>query len=430
MFIHTDARAVSKLMKACAFLCTFLGFTALSYSKNYANSFDLPWVEIRPFYQSKGGLTLIELIPVNEASACGYQSLVLEEAYAYEGIDQISLYTSNSILNWNGTYLQDKSHGIYTLYQSESAPRTPPKDEHQQVVALGYKCNWVSHSNTQILGSNNSVVNVAVVNTNGAIRSKSSNVIPPNGDAWLAFELIEPIVTNDAVYSNDYFTIALENANGEGMLLAFTPVFDPTQSGGTHLGKASYNVSVKEVSSNGSASAVVASATAEIGEKVLIKKDNSSHFSVRIGDQDVLFSGNTSYAYQHAAVEYVQFRSYSHDYFQMGVKHAIVSFACPLINYFQLTDKVSSNYCVVINNELWFKYDERYNYSGQLNYAVFDEYHQEKTGFTNTQISPNTVKFGENWMRLDVSSLSNGNYLLEVTDSKNTTKYLRFKIVQ
>jgi hypothetical protein len=65
-----------------------------------------------------------------------------------------------------------------------------------------------------------------------------------------------------------------------------------------------------------------------------------------------------------------------------------------------------------------------------VNYTVLDETNAAVTGstsLTNLATSSNAWQYGDNRYELDITSLSTGQYTLEVSNEKNERFYLRFK---
>jgi len=101
-------------------------------------------------------------------------------------------------------------------------------------------------------------------------------------------------------------------------------------------------------------------------------------------------------------------------------------------SYADLTKKLDGGYYLAQNGIVKFIYNEEYHdQDGQLTYSVFDA--------TNTEVVSHlvlaqTVVYGDNRYDLDFSSftgdevLSNGVYVLRVTNEKDEYWYLRFKI--
>jgi hypothetical protein len=94
--------------------------------------------------------------------------------------------------------------------------------------------------------------------------------------------------------------------------------------------------------------------------------------------------------------------------------------------YAELKKKLNNGFYQLYNNKLYFKFEAEYNGDGTstfpLNCKVYN---------TNRQIQSLSQtlnrKFGDNRYQLDMSSLSNGYYVLEVLNEKNELFQLRFK---
>jgi len=116
------------------------------------------------------------------------------------------------------------------------------------------------------------------------------------------------------------------------------------------------------------------------------------------------------------------------------LKDAITSFcgANYVYNYADLTKKLDGGYYLSRKGFVKFIYTEEYkDLDGNLTYQVFNSDNQEVVSST---LLSQTVGFGDNRYTLDFSclstlSLSNGFYVLKVTNEKNESFYLRIKII-
>jgi len=91
-------------------------------------------------------------------------------------------------------------------------------------------------------------------------------------------------------------------------------------------------------------------------------------------------------------------------------------------NYTELIDEVSSEYRMIGNGPLKFRYRELYEFN-QLSYNIYDN----KNKVVQTQIDePVSIRYGTNYINLPLSNLSSGRFILEVVNTKNRKKYLHF----
>ena len=97
-----------------------------------------------------------------------------------------------------------------------------------------------------------------------------------------------------------------------------------------------------------------------------------------------------------------------------------VSISC---RYPELFSVLHSGYYTMKSTELFIAYDESYLTSeGELNYTVYNEQRVKQTGLPAANIV-----YGDNRIHVDMASLANGIYILEVTNQKNRKYYFRFK---
>lgn len=102
-------------------------------------------------------------------------------------------------------------------------------------------------------------------------------------------------------------------------------------------------------------------------------------------------------------------------------------------SYADLTRKLDGGYYLAQNGIVKFIYNEEYaDEDGELTYKIFDA--SNEIVVSHTTLTEDVV-FGDNRFDMDFSSftdenpLSNGVYVLEVTNEKNEKWYLRFKII-
>ena len=108
---------------------------------------------------------------------------------------------------------------------------------------------------------------------------------------------------------------------------------------------------------------------------------------------------------------------------EFGLKNAHTNLHCLLITYVKLERDLKGVNYNPIQNRMYFYYDEEYTGSLGLKYKVYNNVNEVVLSPTNLIL---TKKYGDNRYDLDVTSLSNGTYILEVTNEKNEKFYLRF----
>jgi hypothetical protein len=104
------------------------------------------------------------------------------------------------------------------------------------------------------------------------------------------------------------------------------------------------------------------------------------------------------------------------------------------VQYAVLTKDLSNSYVSTLNDKLYFKYDEKYVATGNLNYKIY--------AYDRKQVAPLPLliisNIGTNFFQINmdgiVGSITTSDeqnyYVLEVTNSKNEKWLLRFKYVQ
>lgn len=417
-----------KMILICSIiLSVVLCFGGSLSAKDELNQKVLSSYELRPFYEEAFPINFPSLDMINYGGSCGLAShtIVDETTVSRSGGAYASL---NPVTSWNAGDLTGKSVGIYH-YLEPYILLNGDVSEQLRSVALGYKCNWLFDSYTTSVGGTNGVYNTATTPT-GIVTAKSKNVVESSVDTWVAFELMEPVVGNGVSYQNDKYSISFEGANEDGVYVEMTPSYDPSTPGGTLLGKVTYTVSVSTRTNGGTSVSNLGNVTANVGDWVLFERSSSNAYSVSVGGQPIAFlTGGNTYTYTIGGVVSLNYRASVHDDYQLGPLNVLTSFSCPLINFFQLYDKVSSNFAVINNGILGFEFVEPYYYTGDISFKVYDAYHHELASITTANLLNAEVTFGENYLELDVSSLATGDYLLETTDSKGNKKYLRFKKV-
>lgn len=101
-----------------------------------------------------------------------------------------------------------------------------------------------------------------------------------------------------------------------------------------------------------------------------------------------------------------------------------------------LRKELDAGYHVIHNGKLKFKYDERYEYSGPLDYTIYDDAdHLDVTpvscSCTINGVTTSNIAYGHNWVEMDLSVPGtfgqNEYYILEVRNQKDERWFLRFR---
>jgi hypothetical protein len=96
--------------------------------------------------------------------------------------------------------------------------------------------------------------------------------------------------------------------------------------------------------------------------------------------------------------------------------------------YAVLKDKLDASYYIAVAGELWFRYDERYEESADLNLKIYNMDYQEMS-----LSGPVTRHYGANWIQLQLPGnefVVGDYYVLEVRSEKGDLSLLRFRYEQ
>ncbi len=108
-----------------------------------------------------------------------------------------------------------------------------------------------------------------------------------------------------------------------------------------------------------------------------------------------------------------------------GFKDILLSFCMPNVIYPQVEKVLTGVRYQAFNNTFYFSFYEEYlDSDSNLDYAVFNTVNNEKVLDNSSQ--PLSAGYGDNRKELDITSLANGTYILEVRNEKNESFYLRF----
>jgi hypothetical protein len=113
------------------------------------------------------------------------------------------------------------------------------------------------------------------------------------------------------------------------------------------------------------------------------------------------------------------------------IHNAMTTFPCHIdevkAQYAELSKKLDGSFYRTDGGQLFIKYKELYN-DGSLNYKIYN-----KVGVTvlSSAQFPNSKRFGTNWYQFDLTLypefVIDESYILEITNDKGLSEYLRFK---
>lgn len=386
------------------------------------------------FLPAPPAITMAPITMIHVNQSCGAKSSIVvdkTETYASsKGLEKRlnpnNIYPSS----WDANYLLGKPVGFYHFWNGHGIAGSNPLtyEERLQKVALGYKVKWYKKLQAEVFETGNSIRSTAGISA-GGVSAKSSNQFVQNNSAWVAFKLTHPKVTNQSLtpsqVANDYYTVSLEDASGNGLYVRVEMTYNNALSGISHLGKITYKV-IFQKKVAGNFYGIGSLTTDKIGDYVLIEDLNNGNFKVSVNGTTVGSVTNQSIP---SGLQKVHFRAVARTGYQVGPGDVLASFQCPPINYYQLGNEVNGNFAIAKEGVFRFRHDEEYNYSGTLQFNVYDQYHTPMTNITTADLQNASVNYGENWLELDVDELSAGMYLLETRNSKGEKKYIRFKVL-
>ncbi len=117
--------------------------------------------------------------------------------------------------------------------------------------------------------------------------------------------------------------------------------------------------------------------------------------------------------------------------------NVIIKQPLPASSYAELKTELDGNYLNVLNNQLYFKYIEKYSDAGSLNYQIYD---YQRNGMINdfNSVNLSSPKTGANFYTLNLTTIAafsakdyskeeNKYYTLEILNGKGEKFQLRFK---
>lgn len=371
-------------------------------------------------------VTMPPLNMVNYGGSCGLKSAIIQDYTIARGKGTTPQPPHGAIQTWTPDYLSGKGNGQYYFFHTGALP-TGEYGDRTQMVMIGYKTSWFEKTNASTYDSGNSIRSNATLN--GSITAKSSNEIESGfpGNSWYAFQLNYPTVAsgisaNDVANAN--YMVSLQSSNGSGIYVQVNTQFNASLPGNSHLGEVTYQVAVKR-KLNGSWS-TLGTATTKNKDYVYIYESNTGVYTVKLNNTTVVSSVDISSV---TASKRVHYKATAYNGFQIGPKDVLTSVSCPPENFYELSKEVNGNFGIAIDGLLRFRHDEQYNFSGPLDFTVYDQYHTKQTNITAADLTSSTVDYGDNWLELDIDELAPGMYMLEARNSKGESKYLRFKVL-
>lgn len=308
---------------------------------------------------------------------------------------------------------------VITEYETTAAPLTPgtytitgtvnssPVQTFVGYITLGYEANWNQVIDYDFLPNFYSLKRVASSGNsflNGSFAS-SHNMLNSGMEGWTEFTVLRNNLGKDLVKLSTQNPGSLAFNSSDEFIL-FTNLF-----GGQQL-----------ISSIGGTFSLTPITN---GEKRL-RVDFGTNFSTlsfveQNGSLTPVFTGNPS-----SINGVLRFQTLPQN---NGFKDVITSFPCPEIDvYAKAERKLKGVKYKPYINKLHFYMDEEYEKStSELGYRVFsssDAINPVLDGIIQPEALPNS--FGDNRYKLDISSITNGSYILEVQNEKQEKFYLRF----
>ena len=98
-------------------------------------------------------------------------------------------------------------------------------------------------------------------------------------------------------------------------------------------------------------------------------------------------------------------------------------------SYHVLNKTLDGGYARSLNGKIRFKYDEEYYLAGDDTHLTYSVCYYQGYPTSGPSLETDIVKYGDNRFILSTDGLaSNAIYVLEVTNSKNEKRYLKFKV--
>ncbi len=371
----------------------------------------------------KSFLSVIYPITAHERSYCGDLSATIQIGYPCEHCIENYVYATYTDLSTSiTTNIQGPmpltiplSQGSYLISYNLGTSSNVSLIGGSQIVNVGHIIDWdMTSSNGHLLLPGNQLQTLMFGNSTnfvGAGSTFATNILNTDADEWLSFKTCfdyPPVKDNQESGLSSYASIELidQSNNTVTKVLVLRDFFGnltaSVSDGTTYSTPVTADIddtyTIENIFSNGSNTIKVFKEGIQIGNDIPV----SNNLQLRV-------KGETgSYA---------------------CIRETYVSF-CRVVpdQFIQLERKIQGGYYQVPNdNILRVEYNEEYNDAdGQLNYQI-----KKLTGepvISNTSVTE-SVTFGDNRIYFNVASLNyNEFYILEVTNDKRETFYLRFKL--
>lgn len=105
----------------------------------------------------------------------------------------------------------------------------------------------------------------------------------------------------------------------------------------------------------------------------------------------------------------------------------MLSTAWSQISDAHLQEELDGSYVILKDYDLRFSFDEEYSVSGELDYNIYnDDYTSINGPLISLSVKKGNNRYFINSVHCEYNIATNAYYILEVRDSKNRVKYLRF----
>ncbi len=264
----------------------------------------------------------------------------------------------------------------------------------KKFISVGYDVNWINENNVSIT---NNVVNKDAGGAAWNAGANSDNVLMGNQDGWIEYEVVETNTERAFGWT--------ENPVSTHPLTSIDYGINFHAAGNFH----------RTVS--GTVNAIMG--TLKVGDIVRVHREGS-RVNYYINNYLRTYTNVTASEELFAEVAlYTQNGNFE------NVRYSIPCIKGP---FFTLKEQIDGSCYIPKNNTLYLHYEEDYDPNATaLTFTIKDD-------ASNTySYSPSLIRNeGENYFEIDLGSvtptLTTGYYTLEVTNDKNETTYLRFKI--
>jgi hypothetical protein len=372
----------------------------------------------------KGTIPKVDLVPVITHATCfdataeiNY-SIVISTGWTRETrLNRLDLYDADwsfvESLTGNGGSgtITDLPVGMYNFYGSMTVQTSTGIYVSviiNQPVWVGIETVWTEKIDMITTPNSYSAQRNASTTSYGGVRS--SNGIT-SGDGWIEMSAVFGSTNDNRVFLMIGETNPLGTFNPSSIFQQYIEFY--TGSGGNGI-RVWYNDQVGGILGN-----YYTSISTDPNDKIRLVRTGSSLTIQKNSSNSTVFTLPQPYS----GPMNIAVRTLAED---DGCLDVVSTFECRSEVYAKMERKLRGVKYEPIGNSLKFYVTEEYNnQSGSLNYNVYADGDRTNPVLSGTQ-QVHSLVYGDNRYNLDVISLSNGSYILEVINDKKEKFYLRF----